>query len=91
MNNSSLNNPSNGFITKWEDAGEVLPNGTVLPKDGFVYVVAIQSYTYVNGFLVGIMTTSGGSGWTSPNANCCFFARKGDVVTGTSFYFKPIN
>lgn len=85
-----VRNIRRGMIPNWDSAGTVYSGGTALPSDGFVYVIAIQCDTYVNGHQIGIHTTHGGSGWTSPNANTSFYARKGDVITGVSFYFKPL-
>ena len=86
----NINTISRNMIPNWQTPGTLYNAGTALPEDGFVYVIAIQSNTYVNGHQIGIMTTSGGSGWTSPNANTSFYARKGDVITGVNYYFKPL-
>ena len=79
------------ICTDWSSAPTNYSSGQTLPSDGFVFSFETGGNLYVNGIMVGNHSTQAGSGWTTPVSNACCFARAGDVITGSSFYFKPLD
>ena len=75
----------------WTSAGTSYSSGQTLPSNGFVYAFNGSNNLYVNGYQVAKYSLNAGSGWDSPVSNACIYARAGDVITGGSFYFKPLD
>lgn len=81
----------NAICTDWSTAATNYSSGQVLPSDGFVFSFERNERLYINGIQVGDYSLNAGTGWSTPVSNACCFARQGDVVTGASFYFKPLD
>ena len=79
------------LIPDWSTGGDSYSAGSSAPDDGFVWAFDNGKNMFVNGYKVGSYYVNSGSGWSTPVCNACCYVRKGDVITGTSFYFKPLN
>ena len=79
------------LIPDWSSDGQSYSAGSAAPSDGFIWAYENGEDLYVNGIKVGSHYVNAGSGWNTPVCNACCYVKQGDVVTGATFYFKPLN
>ena len=78
------------MIPDWSTSATTYSAGTPAPDDGFVWAFQNGKNMYVNGIQVGSYYLNAGSGWNTPCSSASCYVKRGDVITGAEFYFKPL-